>query len=98
MIEGGSEEGGEHGAGGDPNAMMPFGPLPIPSNRWFESKSLPARLTIMLAGVSMNTLLTFGILSAMGLYYGRATPSNAPVVERVLAGTPGGCRGARGRR
>src|SRR5215208_1768025 len=35
----------------DPDAMYPFGPKQVPPNRWFESKSLPARLVILLAGV-----------------------------------------------
>src|SRR6185503_15430054 len=35
----------------DPNAMMPFGPKPVPENRWFESKPIWARLIILLAGV-----------------------------------------------
>ena len=29
--------------GYDPNAMIPFGPKPVPENRWFESKPLWAR-------------------------------------------------------
>ena len=49
----------------DPEAMAPFGPKPIPENRLFEAKSLPARLVIMLAGVTMNMLLAFAIYSAM---------------------------------
>jgi regulator of sigma E protease len=50
----------------DPNAMAPFGPRPVPENRWLESKPLPARLFIMLAGVTMNFLLGFFIIA--GLY------------------------------
>jgi len=49
----------------DPEAMAPFGPKPIPENRLFESKTLPARLVIMLAGVTMNMLLAFVIYCAM---------------------------------
>src|SRR4051812_48184539 len=30
----------------DPEGMIPFGPKPVPEDRWFESKSLPARLLI----------------------------------------------------
>src|SRR3712207_8708528 len=41
----------------DPNAMIPFGPKPVPEHRWFESKPLPARLLILVAGVTMNVLL-----------------------------------------
>ena len=39
--------------------MMPFGPKPVPEHRWFESKSLAARLFIMIAGVVMNVVLAF---------------------------------------
>ena len=31
--------------------MIPFGPKPVPENRWFESKPLWARIVIMIAGV-----------------------------------------------
>src|ERR1700737_1150912 len=55
FIEGGGEGGplkpGD--AGYDPDALMPFGPKPVPESRWFESKSLAARLFIMIAGVTM---------------------------------------------
>jgi regulator of sigma E protease len=49
----------------DSNAMAPFGPRPVPENRWLESKSLPARLFIMLAGVTMNFLLGFLIIAGV---------------------------------
>jgi regulator of sigma E protease len=55
----------------DPNALAPFGPIPVPEERLFESKSLIARLFIMVAGVSMNILLGFLVLSALAAYYGR---------------------------
>jgi regulator of sigma E protease len=55
----------------DPNALAPFGPLPVPAHRLFESKSLIARLFIMVAGVSMNVVLGFLVLSALAAYYGR---------------------------
>lgn len=67
----------------DPNAMIPFGPQPIPEQRLFESKPLPARLLILIAGVSMNVLLTFLIGVGLALHFGRAvTPSR--VVGRVV--------------
>jgi len=96
MLEGGSEsapraDGGQ--AGGDPNAMMPFGPRPVPPDRWFESKSLPARLVIMFAGVAMNAVLTFAVLAGLALYYGRASASSAPVLDRVLSGSPAAAAG-----
>ncbi len=86
MLEGGPEE--APADGGDPNAMMPFGPKPVPPDRWFESKSLPARLAIMLAGVFMNVVLTFVIILGLALYYGEPTASTAPVIERVVPGMP----------
>jgi len=55
----------------DPNAMIPFGPLPIPEKRLFESKPLPARLLILIAGVTMNVLLTFVIGVGLALHFGR---------------------------
>src|SRR3712207_3987657 len=58
-LEGGSEEAGALRPGDkgyDPDAMIPFGPKPVPEHRWFESKPLWARLLIMIAGVTMNVL------------------------------------------
>jgi regulator of sigma E protease len=68
--------------------MMPFGPRPIPPDRWFESKPLASRLFIMLAGVTMNALLTLVILIGLFLHTGRPKPSNATVIDRVLDGSP----------
>ena len=100
FIEGGSEERSalkEGDAGYDPEAMMPFGPKPVPESRWFESKSLLARLFIMIAGVTMNILLAFVVLTALGLKYGEVViatrevgavhaPANAPALEGLQAG------------
>ncbi len=91
MLEGGREE--APAEGGDPNAMMPFGPKPVPPDRWFESKSLPARLVIMLAGVFMNVVLCFAIILGLALYYGEPTASTAPVIERVVPGMPAASAG-----
>ena len=68
-------------SGYDPEAMMPFGPKPVPESRWFESKSLAARLFIMIAGVTMNILLAFVIFSAMNIIYGE------PVIGTRVVGT-----------
>jgi regulator of sigma E protease len=54
----------------DPEALAPFGPKPVPEHRMFESKSLPARLFIMLAGVTMNILLAFVVLSGLAFRSG----------------------------
>src|SRR5687768_4340800 len=90
FLEGGSEEAAARAqeAGEvprpkdwDPNGMIPFGPNKVPEHRWFESKSLPQRLVIMLAGVTMNAILAFAILVGMAAYYGRTT-----VETRVVGG------------
>lgn len=66
--------------------MVPFGPKPVPEHRWFESKPLWARLTIMLAGVTMNVLLTLVVSTGVFAYYGRAyVPA---VVDSVVADMP----------
>ena len=84
FIEGGGE--GESDAlkpgqpGYDPDAMLPFGPKPVPEHRWFESKSLAARLFIMIAGVTMNVLLAFVVLTGLAMIYGE------PVVATRVVG------------
>jgi regulator of sigma E protease len=73
VLEGGSEESSTlkpGDAGYDPEAMMPFGPKPIPEHRWFESKGLAARLFIMIAGVVMNVLLAFVVFATLNMSYG----------------------------
>ena len=100
FIEGGAEETTrlkEGDPGYDPEAMMPFGPKPVPESRWFESKSLLARLFIMIAGVTMNILLAFVVLTALGLIYGEVVigtrevgavhvPANAPALAALQTG------------
>ena len=54
----------------DPNGTAPFGPNPVPEQRLFESKSLPARLLIMFAGVFMNMVLGFVVLTGLAMVYG----------------------------
>src|SRR6185503_15381781 len=95
FLEGGSENSavtpGNPKDGYDPNAMIPFGPKPIPESRWFESKSLPARLFIMLAGVTMNALLAYGIYAGLLLHSGMPTP--IPVAAAVTPGKPAAIAG-----
>ena len=70
----------------DPNAMIPFGPKPVPEDRWFESKPLWGRLIIMLAGVTMNALLALVVSTGLFMGYGRAyIPA---VVDSVVPGRP----------
>jgi regulator of sigma E protease len=95
FLEGGSENSATQAAnpkdGFDPNAMIPFGPKPIPEARWFESKPLPARLFIMLAGVTMNALLAYGIYAGLLLHSGLPTP--IPVAAAVTPGKPAALAG-----
>jgi regulator of sigma E protease len=75
----------------DPNAMAPFGPKPVPEQRWFESKRLPARLFILLAGVTMNAVLAFVVYSTALGAYGR--PYVPAVIDSVVAGYPAAAAG-----
>lgn len=73
VLEGGSEEKSALAADDpeyDPEAMLPFGPKPIPPHRWFESKPLWGRLVILLAGVFMNIVLTFVVATGLAKHYG----------------------------
>lgn len=70
----------------DPNAMVPFGPHPVPADRWFESKPLWGRLIIMLAGVTMNAILALVVSTGLFAGYGRAyIPA---VVDSIVVGRP----------
>jgi regulator of sigma E protease len=94
FLEGGSENSATVATdkdGYDPNAMIPFGPKPIPESRWFESKPLPVRLFIMLAGVTMNALLAYFIYVGLLLHSGMPTP--IPVAAAVTAGKPAAAAG-----
>ena len=94
FLEGGSENSATAGTGKDgydPNAMIPFGPKPIPEARWFESKPLPARLFIMLAGVTMNALLAYFIYVGILMHSGLPTP--IPVAAAVTPGKPAAAAG-----
>ena len=93
FIEGGREEAIAEGAVKprfwDPNGMAPFGPKPVPADRWFESKSYAARLFILTAGVTMNALLGLGIFIGTSYAYGR-TIVTTRVIGAVapVAGVP----------
>src|SRR4051812_44663792 len=65
----------------DPEAMIPHGPKPVPENRWFESKSLLARLFIMIAGVTMNVILTIIVVSALMFKLGRSVVPTTVIGE-----------------
>jgi regulator of sigma E protease len=88
-LEGGGEIFAE-GDNLDPNELVPFGSKPVPENRWFESKSLGARLVIMLAGVTMNLLLGWGINVSLVKTYEHVLTSR---LSQVMAGTPAAAAG-----
>jgi regulator of sigma E protease len=89
MLEGGNEvakDGAELDPHWDPNAMLPHGPMPVPADRWFESKPAYARVVILLAGVTMNALLTITVATGIFATYGRR---DAPaVIDTLVAGKP----------
>jgi regulator of sigma E protease len=93
FLEGGSEEAAAEKAKQtpdfDPNAMIPFGPLPVPEHRWFESKPFLARLFILSAGVGMNFLLGLGIAIGLALHFGKVViPTRVIGAVRPVAGQP----------
>ena len=89
VLEGGNEtvrEGAELDPAWDPDAMVPHGPKPVPADRWFESKPIYARVVILLAGVTMNVLLSLTIATGIFATYGR---HDAPaVIDTLVAGKP----------
>lgn len=100
FLEGGSEEASakkETEAGYDPEAMIPFGPKPVPENRWFESKSLPARIFIMISGIVMNVILAIVVATVLAFHYGQVVipstvigavhgPASMPELAQLRAG------------
>lgn len=75
----------------DEHSMIPHGPLPIPEERWFESKPLYKRLVIMLAGVFMNVVLALVVSTGIFAYYGQGyLPA---VVDSVVAEKPAALAG-----
>jgi len=92
FLEGGSEEAGKRASSDpdyDPEAMIPFGPKPVPEHRWFESKPLWARLLIMIAGVTMNFVLSMVVIAAVAFQMGRTViPSTVVGVVDSVAGAP----------
>jgi regulator of sigma E protease len=93
FLEGGSEEAAAVKAKDDPNldpnAMIPFGPKPVPEHRWFESKPLWARLYILLAGVTMNFLLGLVVAIGLAMHFGKVViPARAVGAVRPINGQP----------
>lgn len=70
----------------DPAALKPFGPRPVPPERWIESKSLPAKIFILSAGVAMNVVLA--LVVSVGVFAGFGRTYIPAVVDSVLAGRP----------
>src|ERR687895_194703 len=83
FLEGGSEAAGARAKDDpnyDPEAMIPFGPKPVPEHRWLESKPLCARVVILVAGVTMNVLLALVVSIGLAYSYGR------PVIPTTVVG------------
>lgn len=97
FIEGGSENAATRvatkGDELDPEAMVPFGPKPIPPHRWLESQPLWARLVILLAGVTMNIVLALVVTTGMLAYYGM--PYISTTADSVVVGRPADLAGLR---
>lgn len=91
FLEGGSENSAIQPSAGpdfDPDAMIPFGPKPIPADRWMESQPLWGKLLIMLAGVTMNLILGYVVLTGMFIGYGKpylSTRADSLYSERPAA-------------
>ena len=92
FLEGGSEEKTarpKDDPNFDPNAMIPFGPKPVPENRWFESKPLWARLFILFAGVTMNFLLGLIVAIGLAMHFGKVIiPTTVVGTVRPVNGQP----------
>ncbi|MBX9929328.1 MAG: RIP metalloprotease RseP [Gemmatimonadaceae bacterium] len=89
LLEGGGETPAARAEAGkywDPEGIAPFGPKPVPSDRWFESKPVGGRVFILLAGVIANVLLAWGASVAMFAVNGR--PYVPAVVDSVVADRP----------
>lgn len=94
FLEGGSENSAVHHGPGDdwdPEAMIPFGPKPIPEHRWMESQPLWGKLVIMLAGVTMNMILGYLVLTGMFIGYGK--PYLTTRADSLLADKPAAVAG-----
>jgi regulator of sigma E protease len=90
-LEGGSEEAAaernREAGNWDPEAMIPFGPKPVPENRWFESKPLWARLYILIAGVTMNFVLGLVVAIGLAMHFGKAViPTRVVGLVRPIEG------------
>ncbi len=96
FLEGGNENSAASASpkdGWDPDAMIPFGPKPIPENRWMESQSLWGKLLIMLAGVTMNLILGYVVLTGMFIGYGQ--PYLSTRADSLFANRPAAQAGMR---
>ena len=92
VLEGGGEAPeAERSRHWDEHSMIPHGPLPIPPDRWFESKRLFPRIVILLAGVFMNIVLALTVSTGIVGYYGKGYLT--PVVDSTAVGRPAAVAG-----
>jgi RIP metalloprotease RseP len=95
FLEGGSETAAarrKDDPSYDPDAMIPFGPKPVPEHRWFESKPLAARLLILIAGVTMNVLLALVVSIGLAYSLGRIVVATTVVGDVRAAQVPDALR------
>ena len=92
VLEGGGEAPeAERSRHWDEHSMIPHGPLPIPPDRWFESKRLFPRIVILLAGIFMNIVLALTVSTGIVGYYGKGYLT--PVVDSTAVGRPAAVAG-----
>ena len=82
---------GEPGVPWEKDALVPFGPKPVPEDRWFESKPFPAKVFVLMAGVTMNFILAIGVVMSLVMVGGIANLS--PVIGSVTQGSPAAAAG-----
>ena len=86
-----AQQRGEPGVPWDQAALVPFGPKPVPENRWFESKPFLAKVFVLMAGVTMNFILAIGVVMSLVMTGGIANP--AAVIGSVSPGSPAASAG-----
>lgn len=77
----------------DARALRPYGPNPVPRERWIESKSLPAKIFILSAGVIMNIVLA--LVVSIGVFANYGQPYIPAVIDSVVPGRPAMAAGLR---
>lgn len=64
----------------------------FPPDKLFENKPLPARILVIVAGVTMNILFAWGVFSVLAAVYGGPEPSTPAIARVDSAGLPAAAR------